>query len=180
MALFNPFAKSYSQQERNLFRFLRKNAYFRKLSDEELSNFLPHLYVRNYSRNEAVFFRNDPSQALYFVKEGQVQLNIDVAEDSLEQLCTHEVGSCFGQNALLENTQRIYNAISSAERTELYVLPQVNVMEVFTEAPKIRAKVMTALSENYFHEKERLFKRYRQSYGFFELGTAYYPETQQE
>ncbi len=175
MAFFNPFAKSYSQQERNVFRFLRKNNFFRKLTDDELSNFIPHLYVRNYNRNEVIFFRNDPSQALYFVRDGEVKLYLDI-EENFENLCHLEHGNCFGEEALLEHTQRPYNAICSTERVELYVLPQVNLMEIFTEDIKIRGKVMTALSEELFQEKEQLYRRYRQSYGFFGLGKTYYPE----
>jgi CRP/FNR family transcriptional regulator, cyclic AMP receptor protein len=62
--MLNPFRKTYSVKELNIFRFLAKNALFAKLSKREMALFLPYLHVRRYERNEVVFFRNDPSRAL--------------------------------------------------------------------------------------------------------------------
>ena len=66
--MWNPFARKYSSQDKILMNFLRKMLLFSCLTDEELMVFLPNLYTRNYSKDEIVFFRNDPSQALYIVK----------------------------------------------------------------------------------------------------------------
>jgi len=78
--MINPFQKTYSTQELNLFRFLEKVDLFKELSDKEMALFLPYMHERDYKSNEVVFFRGDPSQALYVVKKGRVTLNIDIKD----------------------------------------------------------------------------------------------------
>jgi CRP-like cAMP-binding protein len=173
--MINPFRKTYSVKEMNLFRFFSKNYLFAKLTQEEMAVFIPYLHLRNYVQNEAVFFRNDPSRALYIVKTGRVMINIDVA-DKFEFLKFARPSESFGNNALLENTTRVYNAIVDSDYCDLYVLPQVNILEIFESHVVIRAKMLTALSELYNQRTLNLFKAYQSTFGFFDLSQAYMDE----
>lgn len=171
----NPFKKTYSIKEMNLFRFFSKNYLFEKMTQEEMAVFFPHLHLRNYVRSEAVFFRNDPSRAVYIVKTGRVMINIDVA-DKFEFLKFARPSESFGNNALLENTRRVYNAIVDSDYCDLYVIPQVNILEIFESNVVIRAKMVTALSELYNQRTLNLFKAYQSTFGFFDLSLAYMDE----
>ena len=175
----NPFQRNYSVRELNLFRFLGKNALFASLTKEEKYLFLPYLHVRVYKRNEAVFFRNDPSQALYIVKVGRVAIFLDV-EDKTEQLQQVRVSESFGENALLAGTRRMYNAVVSSEACELYVIPQVSLLEILDKHPTVRARVMTALAEQYNRNNENLFRAYQTSFGLFDLAQAYQAEEENQ
>lgn len=168
----NPFKKSYSVKELNLFRFLSKNFLFEKLTKEEVAMFIPYLHIRNYQKEEAIFFRNDPSRALYIVKTGRVSINIDVA-DKFEFLKFAKPSDSFGNNALLAETTRVYNAVVDSDYCDLYVIPQVNIMEIFDAHIAIRAKMLTALSEMYNQSTVNLFKAYQSTFGFFDLSQAY-------
>ena len=171
----NPFKKSYSVKELNLFRFFAKNLLFEKLTREEISVFVPYLHLRNYQKNEAIFFRNDPSRALYIVKTGRVSINIDIA-DKFEFLKFAKPCESFGNNALLADTTRVYNAIVDSDYCDLYVIPQVNIMEIFDAHIAIRAKMLTALSEIYNQGTVNLFRAYQSTFGFFDLSQAYMDE----
>jgi CRP/FNR family transcriptional regulator, cyclic AMP receptor protein len=171
----NPFKKSYSIKELNLFRFFAKNYLFEKLTKEEMAVFIPYLHIRNFQKNEAIFFRNDPSRALYIVKTGRVSINIDVA-DRFEFLKFAKPCESFGNNALLSDTTRVYNAIVDSDYCDLYVIPQVNIMEIFEGHIAIRAKMLTALSEMYNQSTVNLFKAYQSTFGFFDLSQAYMDE----
>ncbi|MBS0000157.1 MAG: cyclic nucleotide-binding domain-containing protein [Cyclobacteriaceae bacterium] len=170
--MINPFKKSYSIKELNLFRMLSKVKPFERLNYEEMSLFVPHLYLREYKLDEAVFFRNDPSNAFYIVKSGKVSLNIDINK-TFEVLQVLKSGGYFGHNAFLENSIRVYSAIIISEISELYVLPQVNIMEIFDTRAKIKAKMMTSLAELYNDFNHKIFNTYRSSLGFFNLSDAY-------
>ncbi len=170
--MINPFKKSYSIKELNLFRMLSKVKPFERLNYEEMALFLPHLYLREYTIEEAVFFRNDPSNAIYIVKSGKVTLNIDINK-SFEVLQVLKSGGYFGHNALIENSVRVYTAIVISEVSELYVLPKVNIMEVFDRRARVKAKMMTSLAELYNEFNQSIFKTYRSSLGFFNLSDAY-------
>jgi CRP/FNR family cyclic AMP-dependent transcriptional regulator len=170
--MINPFKKSYSIKELNLFRMLSRVKPFERLNYEEMAMFLPHLYLREYKLDEAVFFRNDPSNAFYIVKSGKVSLNIDINKD-FEVLQVLKSGGYFGHNAFLENSIRVYSAIIISEISELYVLPNVNIMEIFDRRARIRAKMMTSIAELYNEFNHKIFSTYRSSLGFFNLSDAY-------
>lgn len=168
----NPFRKTYGSNELELFRFLGKVKLFQKLDFEEMADFVPFMHLRDYKQHEAVFFRNDPAAALYLVKSGEVSLNIDI-EDRMEVLTLIKPGEAFGDNSLLNDTRRIYNAVVRSEEAELYVIPHVNMREIFSDEPKIKAKMMESLAEQYNHYTVNLFRGYKNSFGFFDLGKAY-------
>lgn len=166
--MINPFKKTYSEEEIALFKFLQSISLFKQLNYEELVNFLPYLYLRKYNEDEAVFFRNDPSHALYLIKEGLVSLSLDV-EGKFETIAEITSRRAFGSNALIEGARRNYNCIVMSSVAELYVIPHVNIRDIFSDHPKIKAKMMTALASLYDDYTTGLFKSYRSSIGFFKL-----------
>ena len=121
---------------------------------------------------EVVFFRNDPANALYLVKSGKVSINIDI-EEEFEQLSIIKSGGAFGESALLIDSNRIYTSIVHTERAELYVLPKVNIHEIFQGHTIIKTKMMESLSEIYNDYMVNLFKGYRSSLGLFNLSLVY-------
>ena len=170
--MLNPFKKSYTGKELNLFRYLSRVKIFEQLSYREMSLFLPYLYLREYQMDEVVYFRNDPSNALYLVKSGKISLNIDIGE-TFEQLKIIKSGASFGENALLNNTIRLSSAIVVSERSELYVLPRVYITEIFESHTVIKAKMLESLAEQVDELLTHVYKAYKSSYGFFSLGQVF-------
>ncbi len=156
----------------NLFRFLSRIKLFERLSYKEMALFLPYFYLREYHMDEVVFFRNDPSNALYMVKSGKVGISIDVNEE-FEQLSTSKAGTAFGANALLHDTTRVHNAIVISERAELYVLPKVNIIEILENHSVLKSKMMESLAEEFEAFQSDLLKSYRSSFGFFNLSQIF-------
>jgi CRP-like cAMP-binding protein len=170
--MFNPFKRSYSPEEKELFRFLMRNSLFDQLTESELAAFLPYLHLRSYARNEVVFFRGDPSQALYLISEGEVTLNLDI-EETFEELTRLGPAQSFGENALLENTFRTYNAVCTSDKCKVFLIAGTNIWEIFEGDIAIRAKMMTAMAENNNRFSVNLFRAYKESFGFFDLGRAF-------
>ena len=170
--MINPFKKSYTTKELNTFRFLSRINLFEKLNYKEMSHFLPYFYLREYKMDEVVFFRNDPANALYLVKSGKISINIDI-EDGFEQLNVIKSGSAFGESAILKEADRIYTSIVYSERAEVYVLPKVNIHEIFEHHHAIKSKMLESLGELYYQNLVNLFKGYKSSLGLFELSQIY-------
>lgn len=170
--MINPFKKSYTSKELNTFRFLSRIKLFERLNYKEMSHFLPYFYLREYKMNEVVFFRNDPANALYLVKSGKISINIDIDEE-FELLNTIKAGGAFGESSLLKDTNRIYTSIVHSERAELYVLPKVNIHEIFDGHAQIRMKMIESLSELYNQYMINLFKSYKSSIGLFNLSQIF-------
>ncbi len=153
---------------KKMFDFLQGIKFFERLRMKELVKFLPAMHHRKYKRDEVVFFSKDPSQALYLLKKGQVNLTIDI-RDNFETIMEINRGEAFGENSLLENAKRTYTAIITSDEAELIVIPHFAIQEIFDSNPKIKAKMMTSLSEFYNANNQRLFRSYRESFGFFSL-----------
>lgn len=170
--MINPFSKKFSETELAIFEFLSQVKFFERIKHSEMARFLPTIHNRRYMKDEVVFFRNDPSQALYVLKSGQVKLTVDVL-DTFETILEVGKWGAFGENSLLENTKRIYTAIVDSEEAELLVIPHFSVQEIFEAHPKIKAKMMTTLSEFYNQNNQRLFISYQNSFGFFNLAQMF-------
>jgi CRP-like cAMP-binding protein len=145
---------------------------FESLSFTQLAHFIPFMHMRTYRENEVVFFRGDPSQALYLLHKGELALSIDMKE-RFETIGHLSSGTSFGDNALLDDTTRIYNAIITSEKAQIYVIPQINLFEIFNHYPKIKAKVLESYMKQQNNYMHRLFSAYKTNFGFFDLGDVY-------
>ena len=170
--MINPFKKSYTSKELNTFRFLSRIQLFERLDYKEMSHFLPYFYLREYKMDEVVFFRNDPGNALYLVKSGKISIDMDI-DDEFELLTIIKSGEAFGESALLNVSNRIYTSIVYSERAELYVLPKVNLHEIFESHPAIKTKMLESLSILYHNYMVSLFKAYKSSLGLFNLSQVF-------
>lgn len=164
----NPFSKNYDPQELRMFDFMQGIKFFETLKQHELARFLPAMHERKYVRDEVVFFSKDPSQALYLIRKGTIDLTIDL-RDNFETIMQLKRGEAFGENSLLENTKRTYTALVTSDEAELLVVPHFAIQEIFDSNPKIKAKMMAALAEYFNTNNQRLFRSYRESFGFFSL-----------
>jgi CRP-like cAMP-binding protein len=172
MAWYNPFKRSFSQEELVQFRFLSNVKLFAGMSNQELSGLLPYLFVREYKENEVVFFREDPSAALYLIRSGSVTLNLDI-DGRLETLTNIKAYGFFGEEALIDGQKRIYNAVIDSEEAELVVIPQANINDHCERNKGFNAKLYSNLSKIQSDFQARLFKAYRQEFGLFELKLAF-------
>lgn len=166
--MINPFSKTYDEDQLQMFDFMQRIKFFERLRQKELARFIPAMHRRKYLKDEVVFFSKDPSQAFYLVKNGKVNLTIDI-KDNFETIMEVNRGEAFGENSLLENAKRTYTALIISEEAELIVIPHFAIQEVFDSNPKIKAKMMTSLAEYYNGNNQRLFRSYRESFGFFSL-----------
>ncbi|MFY0685553.1 MAG: cyclic nucleotide-binding domain-containing protein [Cyclobacteriaceae bacterium] len=172
MKLFRFLNKSFSEREKELIKLLSKGGLFDNLTEDEIAQFIPHLFLRQYKHNEVIFFTSDPSQALYVVKSGMISLNLEL-KDGFEKLLTLKKGRIFGDNSMLEKTRRLYTAIVETELAEVYTIPQINLFEIMNDHPAIKAKMMTNFAEMHNQYASELIKAYKSSFGFFELNTVY-------
>jgi len=166
--MFNPFKKTYSMEEQTMFDFLSQIVLFKKLTSAEMALFLPYLHNREYVENEFIFLRNDPSHALYILKSGRVELSVEI-DGALEKLGDLEGHHEFGHSCLIDGQKRLTNAIAKSENTQLYVIPQLNIYDIFESNPLVKAKIMEAMSETYYEYNASLINSYKSSRGFFHL-----------
>ena len=170
--MFNPFKKTYSEQEFNKITYLSQLYLFQNLSHEEIATFVPFIYERTYQDKEIIFFRRDPSHALYILKEGKVQINIDI-KDTFEKILYIHPDRAFGESCFLKGKTRGANAVVVSEEALLYVIPQVNIFNIFESNVEIKAKMMETLANFYNEIHANMMNSYQSSAGFFHLTDLY-------
>ncbi|MBL3656331.1 Crp/Fnr family transcriptional regulator [Fulvivirga sediminis] len=168
----NPFKKTFTPEQHDLFLYLSRINLFSTLNYKQMSLFLPFMYERKYEQDEVVFFRNDPSHALYLLKKGEIALTIDVNE-RFEDLTKVGPGVALGESCLLKNTKRLLNAFVVSEKAEFYVIPQDNIFDIFENNIKIKTRMLEVLAEVYNEYNSNVFKAYKSSMGFFNLSQVY-------
>ncbi len=170
--MFNPFQKTYTDQEIVQFEFLRNFGLFASLSNKELSLFLPYIHERSYLKDEVVFFRNDPSHAMYLLKKGKVSLTLDIDEnfEELGELSHYEM---LGENCVIQGTKRPMNAIVSSETASFGVIPQDNIFYIFESHPEVKCKMLEEFARVNENHLKMVFKHYRSAFGLFNLSEVF-------
>lgn len=166
------FNASYTKDDLTDFRLMLKSTVCSGLSNKELAALSEVKHLRTYKRNEVVFFRNDPAQAFYLIKSGQVQLDIDF-DENFEIIATLAKGKSFGENALFDKSRRRCTAKVISETAEIYMFAEMSVMEILHRNAALKAKIFSNLLKEANEFQDRLFDIYRQSHGFFELKQIY-------
>jgi CRP-like cAMP-binding protein len=169
---FNPFKRTFGPKELERLEYFSSVGIFQDLTYDELALFLPYLHERHYKKDEVVFFRGDPSLALYIIKAGVISLTLDY-QDDMEELTKAKPGDSVGESCMLVDTKRLLNAIVHSDACEMFVIPQLNILEIFENNTAIKSKMMESLSKLYHDYNDNLFKAYRQSLGFFHLPMVY-------
>lgn len=126
------------------------------------------MQLREYAKNEVIFFRNDPSLAVYVVKSGKIGLAFDVQEE-WEYIHWYQEGASFGESSLLANTKRIVSAVSISSKTELYVWPQESLFELLAQDMTFKLQIMENLCRIQYDFEQKIFIHYRRTSGFFDI-----------
>jgi CRP-like cAMP-binding protein len=98
--------------------------------------------------NSVVFEKDSPSDALYIILTGRVQIT-DVLDDKEVEIATLEPGDFFGELSLLLHTRHSKTA-RALEDTELMVLPKDSLQQLLAAnavlAGHLRRKLETRLA----------------------------------
>jgi CRP/FNR family transcriptional regulator, cyclic AMP receptor protein len=170
--MFNPFKKTYENDELEMLSFLSELILFSSLTNDQRALFLPHLHKRTYSKKEVVFLRNDPAHALYILTDGEVELTLD--QEKSTEIITHlDKGSIFGETSILFDKKRLVNAIAVSQTVTMYVLPQVSIHDIFSSNLNIKVKMLEAVANLYHDVNGDILKTYQNSDGFFYMSHVY-------
>ncbi len=136
--------------------FLRRVPLFQAMDDVALHALARVAQTRRFARREYIFYQNDPGDAVYVVRSGQ--LAILLATDDGRELVINKIGAgeCFGELALLTDAPRSASAVARTS-CELIRLPRAEFFQELAQQPKLMQQVlqMTAARLHASAERER-------------------------
>ena len=105
-------------EPREIIEILEHVPLFSHLGDLDLSRWAGLFKSVHYLDGGIIFNDNDPSQAMYIIYEGRVKLTIE-NEQVQETFANLKTGDLFGEEALLYDDPRYYQAVAVGKTTLL-------------------------------------------------------------
>lgn len=103
-----------------------------------------HALGKIYEDGECIVYEGDPSEYLYVVQEGTVELAFD-EEDRVTRLVTLEVGEIFGESALFNRAPRSAHARAVGQARVLTLDRQV-LLRRLQENPLLALEILRSMS----------------------------------
>ncbi|OFY65392.1 MAG: hypothetical protein A3H98_11220 [Bacteroidetes bacterium RIFCSPLOWO2_02_FULL_36_8] len=149
-ALRNLFKISYSKEELLIIKFLSRIPLFYNLSNQDLLKFIPYLFPLNFEKEEVIFYMGDPSQAIYFIKKGSVDLFTEKNSKKI-YFKTISENECVGAETIYNDNIRIFTTLSKKENTLVYALPQTSLFKLLR-----KERIKKIILENYEKHYSRI------------------------
>ncbi|MCW5556731.1 MAG: cyclic nucleotide-binding domain-containing protein [Verrucomicrobiae bacterium] len=125
---------------------LRRIRAFGDLSDEDLHDLSPCGDVVQLPAFQTVMRANTPSDAIYFVIEGQVRQRIHVRQREI-LIAVKEAGSAFGYISLFDGGPHVTDAITDSPAT-LFRIPTVKLREFCAQRPEAGVGILFSLGRS--------------------------------
>jgi CRP-like cAMP-binding protein len=124
-------------QARELLAHLAAVDVVRSLPPEEMEILLPYVETVRFEPGQIIFHRGDEGDALYFIHDGKVEIDLPRSDASVVMLGP---GESFGEMALLAGTPRSATA-RATEPTELLRIAKSDFDTLLVQSPGLRRGV---------------------------------------
>ncbi|WP_317196385.1 Crp/Fnr family transcriptional regulator [Salegentibacter tibetensis] len=135
--------------------YLENFNFFSELDMEVRTFICQNTIMRSLDKNEAVYFQFDPSNSVYFLKEGKIRISkfAHTGEEFLVGIL--EKGEIFGESSITDNKYRKEAAIVE-EAVTYCVMQQEKFRELLLMAPSLNLKFSQMLEEKLEKAQKRL------------------------
>jgi CRP-like cAMP-binding protein len=134
---------------------LRRVPLFSDLAEVELARFAEVLREREYPKNSVILFEDDPGDALYVVRTGQVKVVL-IGEDGREVILSVLTdGDFFGEMSLIDDEPRSAHVIAMRD-SQLLVLRREDFQAQLEAQPKIALKLLRVVVQRLRRADEKI------------------------
>jgi CRP/FNR family cyclic AMP-dependent transcriptional regulator len=119
---------------------------FEHVTEEDRTSLAEFIDMRQLAAGETLFKTGEPGEALYIVREGEVELFIRDTAGQKILLAIAGRGEVFGELALLDRGPRTATAMALAD-TELLELDREDLLLLFHKSPAAALRLLAAMSQ---------------------------------
>jgi CRP/FNR family cyclic AMP-dependent transcriptional regulator len=124
---------------------LKNCALFGHLNETQLATLAARLKPVAFRRNQVIFLKNDPGDALYLIESGRVKISILNSEGKDLIINIYGAGEVFGEMSVFDGLRR--SAAATAQTAvEAWVLSRGAFQQLLEEVPGLAASVISLLS----------------------------------
>ncbi|MGU3538707.1 Crp/Fnr family transcriptional regulator [Methylobacterium sp. A54F] len=123
---------------------LRLNPLFADLGPEVIDRLAGMSSTRTLQAGETLFQVNDPGDALYGIRRGEVRIETGTEGGRRMVLNTLGAGDLFGEIALLDGRERTADAVA-VEASEVFVLRRADLLAYLAREPSVAIRLIGLL-----------------------------------
>ncbi|MBF9016864.1 MULTISPECIES: GGDEF domain-containing protein [unclassified Oceanispirochaeta] len=125
---------------------LKKTDMFSSLLDHELEVIADHSEFRTYRKGDSVFKIDEPGDALYIVRSGEVLISKQEPYGPVIDIARFIDGNCFGEIDMFTESDRGVSAHATGN-TELLIFPKsgTSFADILNNHPEISARILHKL-----------------------------------
>ncbi len=135
--------------------FLENFNFFSELDMEERTFICQNTIMRSLDKDEAVYFQSDPSNSVYFLKEGKIRISKFTPTGEEFILGILEKGEIFGESSITGNKNRKEAAIVE-EAVTYCVMKEEKFRELLLMTPSLNLKFSQMLEQKLEKAHQRL------------------------
>lgn len=138
-----------------LTRILAANPFFAELGQEAIQSIAGLCRTVSVARNEVLFQKGDPGDALYAIRRGQIRIAACSEEGRSVTLNLLGAGDVFGEIALLDGHARTAEAVA-LEATDLFVIERRDFLGLLTHDATLAVRIIEFLCQRLRWMSERM------------------------
>ncbi len=124
---------------------LRSVPLFQALSEKEAAELFDLLTTRSVPAGTALFHRDDPGDAMFFIESGHIRISVQDTEGHDTVLAEMGHGDFFGEMAMLDGRNRSADA-TAVEEAQVVVLAREDFRSFVRSKPDIALGLLTAMT----------------------------------
>lgn len=111
--------------------------FFEGASEKALSTLRMGVQEKDFIKGDTIFKIGDIGGEIYFIRKGNVRIEIPLPNGNFAHRATFSTGGFFGDMSFLDNEKRSANAIVTSDEASLYVLSRDNFDEISRKYPEV-------------------------------------------
>ncbi len=135
-------------------RLIKNAPLFASFSEKERRSVAERMHLEHYKRDEALFAKGDPGQALYLIESGWVKL----VADGKAVIANLGPGSLLGEADLFLGQPRSVDGVAASD-VRLWTLTEGSLSQLISEHPEIGLKLSLAFGARIIQLRDHLIER---------------------
>jgi len=104
---------------------------------------VPHVV----SAGEAVFEENSPTEGIFLIHHGKVEVSISTPDGWRQTVATFARGQFFGELSVIEDRKKHTTRATAVGETTLFLIPVLEFKKIEKTAPQLMAKIMRTMAQ---------------------------------
>ena len=125
--------------------YLKGSSMFRDLHDEQVAMVAQLAETKSFGRDEIIYSVDDPADSIYFIIDGEVEIEYKGLVNDKSQVVQYNTGALFGESSFLRASLHV-GAAKCVVPTHVLILPTADLTDLALQYRPILRVILSSLS----------------------------------